>query len=50
MAITIAEVRDDTVICDANHPLAGMTLHFDVEILDVREATEEELQAGQPLA
>jgi FKBP-type peptidyl-prolyl cis-trans isomerase SlyD len=49
MAITIAEVRENTVICDANHPLAGMTLHFDVEILDVREATKEELEAGQPL-
>jgi FKBP-type peptidyl-prolyl cis-trans isomerase SlyD len=50
MAITISEVRENTVICDANHPLAGMTLHFDIEIVDVREATEEELQAGQPLS
>jgi FKBP-type peptidyl-prolyl cis-trans isomerase SlyD len=50
MAITITEVRESTVICDANHPLAGLTLHFAVEILDVREATAEELEAGQPLA
>ena len=50
MAITITEVRENTVICDANHPLAGMTLHFDIEIVDAREATEEELQAGQPLS
>jgi FKBP-type peptidyl-prolyl cis-trans isomerase SlyD len=50
MAITIADVRENTVIWDANHPLAGMTLHFDVEIVDVREANEEELQAGQPLS
>ena len=50
MAITITEVRENTVICDANHPLAGMTLHFDIEIVDVREANEEEVQAGQPLS
>jgi FKBP-type peptidyl-prolyl cis-trans isomerase SlyD len=47
MAVTIAEVRDDTVVVDANHPLAGMTLHFDIEVLEVREGTEEELQAGR---
>jgi FKBP-type peptidyl-prolyl cis-trans isomerase SlyD len=47
MAVTIAEVRDDMVVVDANHPLAGMTLHFDVEILDVREGTAEELEAGR---
>ena len=29
-----------------NHPLAGQTLHFDVEIMEVREATEEELSHG----
>jgi FKBP-type peptidyl-prolyl cis-trans isomerase SlyD len=50
MAITLTEIRDDTVICDANHPLAGMTLHFAVEVLDAREATAEELEAGQPLS
>jgi FKBP-type peptidyl-prolyl cis-trans isomerase SlyD len=50
MAITLAEIREKTVVADANHPLAGMTLHFDIEILGVRDATEEELQAGQALA
>lgn len=49
MAITITEVRDSTVIADANHPLAGMTLHFDIEIEGVREASADELQAGQAL-
>jgi FKBP-type peptidyl-prolyl cis-trans isomerase SlyD len=49
MTTTIAEVRDSTVICDATHPLAGVNLHFAVEILDVREATKDELEAGQPL-
>ena len=50
MTITVTEVRDESVICDANHPLAGMTLHFAVEVLDIREATKEELEAGQPLS
>ncbi len=50
MAITITEIRENSVIVDANHPLAGMTLHFDVEVTDVREATQEELQQGSALA
>lgn len=33
----VAEVKDDTVILDLNHPLAGETLHFEVEVLNVRE-------------
>lgn len=44
--ITIAAVEGDEVKIDANHPLAGETLHFDVEILDIRDATEEELAHG----
>ncbi len=47
MAITVTEVRENSVIVDANHPLAGVNLHFDVEILDVRPATEEELELGR---
>jgi FKBP-type peptidyl-prolyl cis-trans isomerase SlyD len=50
MAITVAEVREGTVVVDANHPLAGITLHFDVEVLDVRQGSDEELQLGQPVA
>jgi FKBP-type peptidyl-prolyl cis-trans isomerase SlyD len=50
MAITVTEVRDDSVTVDANHPLAGMTLHFDVEVTDVREGSEEELQLGRAVA
>jgi FKBP-type peptidyl-prolyl cis-trans isomerase SlyD len=34
------------VTVDANHPLAGQTLHFAVEVLDVRKATAEELSHG----
>jgi FKBP-type peptidyl-prolyl cis-trans isomerase SlyD len=44
--ITIAGVEGDTVKIDANHPLAGKTLNFDVEMLDIREATAEELAHG----
>ncbi len=41
--VTVKKVDGDTVTIDANHELAGKTLTFDVEIVDVREATEEEL-------
>lgn len=44
--LTIVEVQDDQVVVDGNHPLAGKTLHFSVEIIEVREATEEELAHG----
>ena len=46
MVFTIVEVKGDDVTIDGNHPLAGQTLHFSVEILSVRAATEEEEQHG----
>ncbi len=46
--IVIADVDGDTVKIDANHPLAGQTLHFDVAVLDIRDATEEEIAHGHP--
>ena len=42
----VLEITDDKVKMDFNHPLAGKDLHFTGEILDVREATEEELKHG----
>lgn len=48
--ITIAGVEGDTVKIDANHPLAGETLHFDVAVNDIRDATEEEIAHGHPHA
>ncbi len=48
IALTVVEVTEDKAVLDGNHPLAGMTLHFDVEVTDVREATEEELAQGAP--
>jgi FKBP-type peptidyl-prolyl cis-trans isomerase SlyD len=41
----IIEVRPDTIFLDGNHPLAGQDVTFFVEVLGVREATEEELDA-----
>lgn len=35
----ISEVKNDTIVLDFNHPLAGKTLHFDVKVLDVAQAT-----------
>ncbi len=35
----ISEVKNDTIVLDFNHPLAGKTLHFDVKVLDVAQAS-----------
>jgi FKBP-type peptidyl-prolyl cis-trans isomerase SlyD len=44
--ITIIEVVDDEITVDGNHPLAGMPLDFEVTVLEVREATLEEMMHG----
>jgi FKBP-type peptidyl-prolyl cis-trans isomerase SlyD len=46
MIVTIAGIDGDIVTVDSNHPLAGEALHFDVAVVDVRDATEEELTHG----
>lgn len=43
---SVLEVKDGVVVINGNHPLAGVTLHFSVEITDVREATADELSHG----
>jgi FKBP-type peptidyl-prolyl cis-trans isomerase SlyD len=43
---TVVEINDDIVIVDLNHQMAGYTLHFSVEIVEIREATSEELEHG----
>ena len=42
---SVLEVRDDVVVMDFNHPLAGETLHFIGEVIDVHEPTAEEIAA-----
>ncbi|UZJ44758.1 peptidylprolyl isomerase [Marinimicrobium sp. C6131] len=44
--VRVAAVEGDTVTIDANHPLAGVDLNFDVEVTEVRDATEEEISHG----
>jgi len=44
--VRVTEVGADNVTVDANHPLAGVDLNFQVEVMEVRNATEEELQHG----
>ena len=43
---TVREVKPEAVVIDLNHPLAGKTLHFDVTVREVRQATEEEIAHG----
>ncbi len=40
---TVTDLTDDTVVLDGNHPLAGMAIRFELEIEDVRVATDEEV-------
>jgi FKBP-type peptidyl-prolyl cis-trans isomerase SlyD len=46
MQFTVVEVNDDVVIVDLNHQMAGHTLHFSVEVVEIREATSDELAHG----
>ena len=45
--VTVMQIKGDEVLLDANHPLAGVDLVFDVEIVSVRPATTEEISNGQ---
>ena len=44
--VTVVQVEAETVRLDANHPLAGVALNFDVTVVEVRDATAEELEHG----
>ncbi|QHS10829.1 peptidylprolyl isomerase [Sinimarinibacterium sp. NLF-5-8] len=46
MQVTVTRVAGDMVTVDGNHALAGVALNFDVEVTDVRAASEEELSHG----
>jgi FKBP-type peptidyl-prolyl cis-trans isomerase SlyD len=44
--VTVVSIDDDKITIDGNHPLAGLALTFDVEVIDVRPATKEETAHG----
>jgi FKBP-type peptidyl-prolyl cis-trans isomerase SlyD len=44
--VTVVSIEGDDIKIDGNHPLAGVALNFDVEVIDVRLATEEEASHG----
>jgi FKBP-type peptidyl-prolyl cis-trans isomerase SlyD len=44
--VTVTKVGLETITVDANHPLAGVELNFDVEVIEIRNATEDELAHG----
>ncbi len=44
--VVVTAVTEESVIVDGNHPLADQTLKFDVEVVEVRDASEEELEHG----
>ena len=44
--VVITAIEEHEVVIDGNHPLAGVELHFDIEIIGVRDATKEELEHG----
>ena len=44
--VTVVSIDDDNITIDGNHPLAGLALTFDVEVIDVRPATKEETAHG----
>ncbi|WP_018137635.1 MULTISPECIES: peptidylprolyl isomerase [unclassified Thioalkalivibrio] len=46
LTVTVTKVEGDTATVDGNHPLAGENLNFDVEVVEVREASAEELEHG----
>jgi FKBP-type peptidyl-prolyl cis-trans isomerase SlyD len=46
LMVTIAEIKDETVVIDGNHPLSGKELNFEVKVVDVRGASEEEMEHG----
>ena len=46
ITITILEVNEETIKIDANDQLAGVTLNFDIEVIDIRDADESEIDHG----
>lgn len=49
LVVHVLDVRDDLVVLDTNHPLADQDVSFSIEILEVRPATADELEAAEEL-
>jgi len=47
-SVTVLKVGSSVIDVDLNHPMAGQTVTFEIEVLDVREAQSEELLHGHP--
>jgi FKBP-type peptidyl-prolyl cis-trans isomerase SlyD len=46
--VTVARVTEKEALVDANHPMAGLDLNFDIQVRSVRESSGEERAQGQP--
>jgi FKBP-type peptidyl-prolyl cis-trans isomerase SlyD len=46
IVVTVAAVDGDRITIDGNHPLAGVQLNFDVKVVEIRDATREEIEHG----
>ncbi len=46
VVVTVTEIQDDVIVVDGNHALAGVDLNFDVKVVEVRAASEEEITHG----
>lgn len=46
IVVTVTDVEGDDVTVDGNHPLAGVNLNFGVKVVDIREASAEEIEHG----
>ncbi len=49
LALHIIDIKGEVILVDGNHPLAGMPLNFDLKILEIRDAAEEEIFQGKVL-
>ncbi len=46
LTVTVTKIDGDDITVDGNHPLAGIALNFDIKIVDIRQALEEEIEHG----
>ncbi|MHB8622421.1 MAG: FKBP-type peptidyl-prolyl cis-trans isomerase [Sulfuricaulis sp.] len=46
--LTVTRIEDNKITVDANHPLAGQTITFEVTVQDIRDATADEIRSGRP--